>query len=854
MTNSDSSGVKPVLEKGGVVKRPAPAGPQPQKRSFWKRFFLFCLTTLVGVGALGFLAAAAMLYWVSRDLPPHTRIADYRLPVVTTVYARDESVLGYLYDEKRFLLSLDEMPVHLRHAFVAAEDGEFYEHFGINPSAIARAFYSNMRSGRTKEGGSTITQQIVKRLLLTSERSYIRKMREAILAIRLERYLSKNEILTIYLNEIYLGSGAHGVEAAARTYFAKHAKDLTIAEAAILASLPQAPSTNNPYANPAATKARQKYVLDQMLRHGWISESQYDEAYAQPLEYAAMPDPSWKFGAWYLEEVRRMLLQIFSESNVREKGINIEMYGKDAVYTAGLNVYTAMDPNHQAAGEKALRQSLLETTKRQGWRGPIMTVPNENIAQYLDENPFSPDQLADAGWAKALIVEVAPSGAKARLGNYFGRIDVTTMTWARTPNIKVVPESAPVRDATKVLNVGDVVWVSAVGAKGDANPVGVPFKEPDEKGKGGVPAYVPAAVTAETVVKLCLEQIPEVEGALVSMETEAGDVVALVGGYEYSQKNQYNRATQARRQPGSSFKPIVYSAAIDHGYTAGSMLLDSPYVISGDATTKLWRPGNYDGSFLGPLLLRTALARSRNLCTVQIAQHIGMDSIVERAKELGIEGNIPKELAVSLGAHEVTPLNMVSAYSPFADGGKRVTPRLITVIKDTWGHDLVVFDPEKTQVISEQNAFIMASLLKDVVNAGTASRAKTLGRPIAGKTGTSNEERDTWFLGFSPQLVSGVYTGYDQVRSLGRLETGGRTALPAFIYYRRQVDDYYPPDDFVEPEDIVFASVDARTGKLAGPGTAQAFSLPFVRGTEPRTRSEQAEDMDSGESVFRQIL
>ena len=826
--------------------------PKPSRRKK-RRFLLYALVLLLGIGALGMAASAAMVYWVSRDLPPYTRIADYRLPIVTTVYARDHSVLGYLYDEKRFLISLEEMPEHLRRAFVAAEDGEFYNHIGINPMAIGRAFFNNLRSGRITGGGSTITQQIVKRLLVGGEKSYIRKLREAILAIQVEKYLGKNEILTIYLNEIYLGSGAHGVEAAARTYFAKHTKDLTLAESAVLATLPQAPSTNNPYANPIATKGRQKYVLDQMLRHGWITQAEYDEAYAQPLVYASMPDPSWKLGAWYLEEVRRELLMVFSPDNVRAKGIPIEMYGKDAVYMAGLHVYTAMDPVHQKAGEKALRKSLMETTKRQGWRGPLENVPADQTAAYIEKHAFNPMELEDAGWARALVTDVAPGGAKVRLGAYSGFIAVSTMSWARTPHIKVAPDGVNMKDATKILNVGDVIWVSAVGAKGDANPVGAPFKEPDAKGKGGVPAYDASAVKEDTVIQLCLEQIPEVQGALVSMETATGDVVALVGGYEYSQRNQYNRATQARRQPGSSFKPIVYSAALDNGFTAGTVLLDSPYVTAPDPTIKTWRPGNYDGKFLGRMILRTALARSRNLCTVQIAQRMGMQPIVEHARRMGIEGNIPPELAVSLGAHEVTPLNLVSVYSAFADGGKRVMPRLITRVTDTWGQNLVVDEPEKEQTLSEQNAFIMATLLKDVVNAGTAVKAKVLGRPIGGKTGTSNEERDTWFIGFTPLLVTGIYTGYDQVQSLGRLETGGRTALPAFIYYHQDIDDLYPPDDFEQPEGIVFASVDAETGKLAAPNSEKAFYLPFMGGTEPRIRSDQSSEAETGEDLLKQI-
>lgn len=841
MTNKQEEGA-------GAGKKPTRA----RKGKAWKRIVLYAFVSVFGLGALGAAAAATMVFWVSRDLPPYTRIADYRLPVVTTVYARDNSVLGYLYDEKRFLVSIDDIPEHLRRAFVAAEDGAFYEHMGINPLAIASAFYTNTTSGRTRRGGSTITQQIVKRLLLTAERSYIRKLREAILAIQVEKYLSKNEILTIYLNEIYLGSGAHGVEAAARTYFGKRAKELSLAESAVLATLPQAPSVNNPYDNPVATKGRQKYVLDQMLRHGWITRAEYDEAYAQPLEYKSMPDPSWKFGAWYLEEVRRTLLTMFSEANVREKGINIELYGKDAVYMAGLNVYTAMDPAQQKAGEEALRQSLLETSKRQGWRGPVARVAPENVESYLEKHPFSPRDLEDAGWVRALVTKVTPAGAVARLGRYSGHIAVSTMSWARTPNIKVAPDGVNMRDATKILSAGDVVWVSAVGASGDKNPVGRPFVAPAGKNKG-VPEYRASAVAPDTVIELCLEQIPEAEGALVSLEPEAGDVVALVGGYQYSQSNQYNRVTQARRQPGSGFKPIVYSAALEHGFTAGSMLLDSPYVTIPDAASKTWRPGNYDGTFLGPMILRTALARSRNLCTVQIAQRMGMRAIVEHARTMGIEGDIPVELAVSLGAHEVTPLNMASVYSAFADGGIRAFPRLITKVADTWGQDLVVVEPRKERTLSEQNAYIMATLLKEVVNAGTASKARVLGRPIGGKTGTSNEERDTWFVGFTPHLVTCVYTGYDKVQSLGRLETGGRTALPAFIYYHKKIDGLYPPDDFTMPEDIVYASVDAHTGKLVEQGAPNSFYLPFMRGTEPQTRAGQKTEVESGEDIFRQI-
>ncbi len=818
-----------------------------------KRIILYSLLVLTGLSAIGASAAAAMIWWASRDLPSFTKLADYRLPLVTTVYARDGSIMGYFYKEKRFQVPIEQMPDHLRYAFIAAEDANFYEHAGIDPMAITRAFIRNLQAGRKTQGASTITQQIIKRLLLTDERTYIRKLKEAILAYRLERYLSKDEILTIYLNEIYLGSGAHGVEAAARAYFGKHVQELTLAESAVLASLPKAPTTNNPYRDPEATKGRQSYVLGQMQRHGWITQEERDAAYAQPLLYQSMPEPFENLGNWYREEVRRQLLEMFSEENVRAHNIPIELYGEDAVYTAGLHVYTAMDPIHQLAGETALRRSLLETTKRQGWRGPLERLSPEDFDAWLASHPFTPEALENAGWVKALVTEVTPSEATVRLGEYTGIISVKTMAWCREPNPRRAPDGIVIKDATKVLSPGNVVWVSAIGAKGTANPVGSPAKEPDAKDKNGVPAYDPATVTRQTPIQLSLEQKPDVEGALVSLAVPGGDVLALVGGYDFSYENQFNRATQARRQPGSSFKPVVYSAALDNGYTAASPLQDSPYVTM-DGSGKMWRPSNYDSKFLGSMILRTALAKSRNLCTVQVAQRIGMETITRRARDLGIDDRIPNDLAVSLGAYDVSPLTMAQVYTAFANKGKRITPRFILSVTDTWGQTLVRNDPVEVQAISEQNAYIMATLLKEVVNAGTASRAKVLGRPVGGKTGTSNEEKDTWFIGISPYLVTSVYTGYDQVRSLGRLETGGRTALPAFIYYRRQVDELYPPEDFSPPETgITTARVDGKTGLLAGKNSADSYVLPFVKGTEPRAYGG-ASDVKTGEDLIQQQL
>ncbi len=817
--------------------------------------FAYIMVGLTTLGLAGAGTAFALYLWASSGLPSITKVEDYRPAQVTTVYARDGSVMGYLYREKRFLVNLDQMAPYLKWAFMAAEDAEFYNHPGINYKAIARAFVANLRAGRTVQGGSTITQQVVKRLVVGDERSLKRKAQEALLAFQLEDRLTKDQILYIYLNQIYLGHSTYGVEAASRVYFGKHASELSIAECAVLASIPKAPTEYNPYLNPQGNRDRQLWVLGQMREKGFITQAEYEQAKAQPLVFKSMPDPSWTVGSWYLEEVRRQLLALLAEQNVREKGIPLEMYGEDAVYEGGLNVYTAMDPAHQRAAEQALRAGLHDACRRRGWRGPLQNLPEAERAAFLASTPFVPELLDDAGWVKALVTKVDKSGADVRLGtDYTGRISVSLLGWARTPNTNISPEAAGrVTDATRVLAVGDVIWVSAVGAEGIKNPVAVPA-DPDSK-RNPVPAYNSAAVVKDKPIPLALEQWPDLQGAVASIDVDAGDVVAIVGGYAFSPESQFNRATQARRQPGSSFKPVVYSAALDNDFTAGSILLDSPFVLPATPGGKAWTPGNFDGKFLGPILLSTALAKSRNVCTVRLAQAIGMDAIVDRAHALGIVGDIPHVLAVSLGSYESTPLTMASAYTAFADGGIAITPRIITEVRNSWNEPILPVVPGRREAISPQNAFIMATLLKGVVTSGTAVRANVLGRPVAGKTGTSNDERDAWFIGFSPYLVTSVYIGYDNNTPMGRMETGGRAALPVFVKYRQAVDPLYPPDDFKAPEGIHFLSIDPNTGY---PGSS-GVSLPFIAGTEPGQGTHPTvlgpvdEDVEAGIGIMKEF-
>ncbi len=796
------------------------------------------MIAIASITAFGFIAGiiglTGLYYWASKDLPSFTGVADYRPALVTTVVARDGQIMGQLYREKRYLINLDQMTKYLPLAFLAIEDTEFYEHEGVNPTAILRAFIVNLQAGTTKQGGSTITQQLIKRLLLTPERSYIRKLKEAILAYRLENYLSKDEILTIYLNHIFLGSNSYGVEAAARTYFGKQAKDLTIAECAVIAGLPQAPSRYSPYRDRDVAKNRQMQVLRRMHEVKWITDAEFEEASNQPLIYQRMKEGLGDDVDWYLEEVRRNTIDLLEEKNAKSLGIELPVYGEEAIYTLGLTIYTAMSPQHQMAADKALRKGLEQATKRHGWRGPLQNIA-ENIDEYAKTMHFTPQSLMNGAWTKAIVTEVQKDSAKVKMGNYHGTLFTKTMTWARIPNPKIAAAYAPsIKDANKILKVGDLIWVSAVS---------------DEKNP-----YEADKITAETDIILKLEQVPDVQGALVSIEPQTGDVVALVGGYSFSD-SKFNRATQAKRQPGSSFKPIVYSAALDNGFTGATTVLDAPVVQLAEQVDLLWRPKNYSGGFEGPILLRTALAKSKNLCTIRIAQEIGMPKVLERANILGLGyEDLDPFLSLSLGAGVVSPMNMTKAYTAFAHNGMLSDARLIVRITDRFGNILYDNQPKHNEVISPENAYIMASLMKEVVTSGTATKAKVLNRPVAGKTGTSNDEQDAWFIGYTPYLVSGVWVGYDQLKPLGKLETGGAAALPIFVDYGKQVFDSYPADDFIPPENIITAKVDAKSGLLVG-ASEQGFVIPFTKGTEPkRYAASSANAEKSGEDLLKQLF
>ncbi len=798
-----------------------------------KRFLYICLSLVLLGLSVAIVGAISVYVWASADLPNIQRIDDYRPPITSRVYARDGSQIGIFFKEKRTLIALDQMTPHLPAAFLAAEDAYFYSHEGINPIAIARAFFVNLQSGTTRQGGSTITQQVIKRLLLTPERSYERKIKEAILAYRLESYLTKEDILTIYMNQIFLGSNAYGVEQAARTYFGKHAKDLTLAEAALIAGLPQAPSRYNPYRYPGAAKIRQKYVLERLYDLEWISKEEYDEALNQELVFTTMEENAGPESAYYLEEVRRLLIEELSAENMQKRGVFLPVYGEQALYELGLTIKTAMVPELQNAAYKALRQGLEITSKRQGWQGPVGQILESSFSAYRREQDFTPIDLADGAFVKALVTSVDKNSAKLALGDYSGTIKLEQMSWARKPNLKVSGlYAAKVSDARRVLAVGDIVWVSYF----DENKAKLEKKgeltEEESAIQKAQSFEVLSTFSQSSDIPLALEQVPNVEGSLVSIEAQSGDVVALSGGYSF-ERSQFNRATQALRQPGSSFKPFVYSAALDKGYTPASIVLDAPVVYFNDATNDMWRPGNYEKNFRGPMLLRTALALSRNLCTIRVAQDIGVSSIIDRAKAMGFEGNFPKELSISLGAHSISPLNLTQAYTGFANQGLIVKPRFVLQVIDFNGRVILDYPTEQTQGISQQNAYLMASLLKEVVKHGTGRKANIFGQPLGGKTGTTNDERDAWFVAFTPSLVTSVFVGYDTPKPMGRSEIGGVAALPIFVDYAKEALPLYPKTDFVVPPGISFARVNALGQVTESSSDQRSYLLPFYLGTEP---------------------
>ena len=738
-------------------------------------------------------------YRVTRNLPQIASLQDYKPSIVTSVYGDDGSLIAEYYLERRIVVPLERIPPVLIEAFVAAEDSRFFEHEGIDFLGILRALWKNIKAGGIVQGGSTITQQVTKSLLLSPERSFTRKLKEAILAYRIEKHLSKEGILFLYLNQIYLGHGAYGVQAAAQNYFGKDVEELSLAECAMLAGLPQAPSRYSPYSDPTRAKERQVYVLNRMVADGYISTNQAAEALAYELEIKERRD--WNIGnvPYFSEHIRRYLE---------------EKYGDEVLFREGLQVYTTVNVAFQHAAQRAIKKGLYALDKRQGYRGPLDHLAPEEIEPFFKTLKESTDesQLEQGTVVKGVVIGVSSKekSVSVRLNEGLGTLPLENMEWARKPDPEIAYGTRKVPDPAKVLRVGDVILVGLV--------------DQDTKSENWI---------------LALEQVPEVQGALLCMENSSGHVKAMVGGFDFN-ISQFNRAVQSRRQPGSAFKPFTYAAALDKGYTPATTIIDSPIIYTDEEMDWKWKPKNYKEKFYGPTLFRTALIFSRNVVTIKILRDIGIDYVIDYARRFGITSPLSRDLSLALGSSGVSLLELTNAYSVFANLGELVSPVFIVKILDREGNVLEEHTTQKERVLDKDSAYVMTHLLQEVVKYGTGWRAKALKRPAAGKTGTTNKLQDAWFIGFTPSYVSGVWVGFDDDTTLGKYETGSRAANPIWVDFMKQILADKPVKVFEVPESVVFAKIDAKTGLLAKPGDVNAVFEAFKEDTAPITYTEES--------------
>jgi penicillin-binding protein 1A len=760
-----------------------------------KRLFRLLMWSALVLGLFGMIIGAVLWYLWSSNLPYIGSLEEYTPPIITEIYSDDGEVIGRFSEERRILVSLDQVPQHLINAFVAAEDPRFFEHEGVDFLGIIRALIMSQLSGDRIKGTSTITQQVAREMLLKNkERTLKRKTREILLSFQIEKGFSKERILYLYLNMLYLGHGAYGVEAAARTYFDKQAKELNLAESALLAGLPQSPSRYDPTVHFDQAKSRQeKYVIEKMREHGYITEIQKQEALNTELVIKESEEnPYYDKAPYFTEYIRRTLE---------------ETYGRDLLYRGGLKVYTTLNLDNQRSAQRALKKGLAELDKREGYRGPLrqllpdeMDIFREEIAEKPLQDPPRTDSVIEG-----LVESVDDEKGEVLVsyGVWWGLLSITEMEWAEKPGLKP----------------GDVVLVRIIGE--------------------GSPPYD---------WELCLEQEPLAQGAVLCLETGSGRAKAMVGGLDFN-ASQFNRAIQARRQPGSAFKPIIYAAALDHGMTPSTVIIDAPYISRANPDEKIWRPENYKEKFFGPTLFRTGLIRSRNVITVKILQGIGVYQAIQHARRLGIESDLSPDLSLALGSSGVSLYELTRAYSAFANGGMLVEPIFINRILDRNGQIIEENQPAMKEAIPPETAHVMTNLLVAVVEerGGTGWRIKALNRPAAGKTGTTNELRDAWFIGYTPELITGVWVGYDDHRSMSDGETGSRAASPIWLYFMSEVLKGGTIADFPVPEGVVFVKIDAETGLLASPYSKQTVFQAFKEGSEPKEYSPRPQAAKSGE-------
>jgi len=737
----------------------------------------------------------------SENLPDYEQLKNYNPMITTRLYAADGSLISEFSKEKRIFVPIDTIPKDLINAFLAAEDANFYKHSGIDPLAIFRTsvqnFFSAIKGDSSMGGASTITQQVVKNFLLTRERTFERKIKEAILAFRMSQTFSKDRILELYLNQIYLGSGAYGVAAAAQVYFNKSIDDLTIEEAALLATLPKAPSKLDPRKNIEKAKIRRNWVIERMMEDGFIDEKTGVEASEKPISLKVKDSDEITKANFFSDSVKKELTQL---------------YGSDSVFENGIVVRTTLDPRLQKIASKAFDAGIEEYDQKHGYRGALTKIDaNGNWQEELQK--FDPKKLYKETWSKAIVLSLSKDIATIGVENgALGSIEFSSLKWARKyRNVNSVGP-AP-KKITDVLAVGDVVLV-----------------EKAEKGEN-----------------YFLRQVPEVNGALLAMDPHTGRVLAMMGGY-VDTPNQFNRATQAMRQPGSTMKTFGYIAALENGMTPASMIMDEEISLNQGFALPPYHPSNYSGQYYGPTTLRIGLEQSRNVTTVRMADQVGLDKVVDVIKKFGVSDNPQKIYSLVLGSTETTMVRLVTAYSMMVNGGKKISPLMIEKIQDRDGktiyrrdkreckscsianlNDYVskdvselpvpFLDENKEQVTDSATAYQITSMLQGVVERGTAARAKSVGKIIGGKTGTTNNSYDSWFVGFSPDLVTAVYIGFDTPKTLGSEETGASVALPVFINFMKEALKNTPSTPFRVPNTVKFVKIDRTSGKYPTPLT-----------------------------------
>jgi penicillin-binding protein 1A len=765
------------------------------------------------------LTGVALFFYYSTHLPDFKPLKEKNLNAYSIVYSEEDEVVGKFLVENKIPMPYERIPRPLILAFVAAEDAEFFQHKGVDYRGIARAMLKNMIAGRIVQGGSTITQQVTKTFFLTPQRSLLRKLKEVAYAFGLERTLTKEEILGLYLNNIYLGNGAYGVASAAESYFNKRTDQLNLAEMAMMAGLVKAPSRYSPVTHLRRAKERQAYVLSRMADVGFITEAQREQAFRTPLKIQSRESAYFSKAPYFTEVIRRQMER---------------KYGKDTLYQEGLRIYTTLDLSFQNAAQRSMEAGLRDLDKRQGFRGPLRTLSSNELNDALKRkpvlNPLTQNEIVEG---IILSKDDSKKSFTVWVEDRKGTLSYADVAWAL--NIKPTPTFKPqkVKDTSNLLKTGDVVYVKVRDTSKKDQPVVV-----------------------------SLEQEPLVQGALLCIDPQTGYVKAMVGGRDFSE-SQFNRAVQSRRQPGSAFKPFIYAAALEKGYTPSTVLMDSPVEYSDPDGETYWAPKNYDKTFQGPITFRNALAYSRNVVTVKILEDIGVGYVLKFLKKFGIESPIKRDLSIALGSSGITMPEFVSGFAVFANGGERVNPIFIKKVVTMKGEVLeenfpyVEFEeeekeeeeeevrplspapPVKERVISPQHAFVMTHLLEGVVQHGTGQRAKSLGRPVSGKTGTSSDYGDAWFIGYTPSALAAVWVGFDDKSSLGKDETGARAALPIWVSFMNQALKGTPVESFKVPPGVTLVKVNLETGLPDDTGSQETIMEAFPDGTVPQTGPQE---------------